>query len=82
MANANPLDGLDELLATIYETLKRQDKTLVELAVDVESLKAILTPDQRRHFEQEAAKARFGVAIGSETSRRLYDETIRRLRGK
>ena len=81
MADANP-DGLDELLAQIYETLKRHDKTFVELTVDVEALKSILNDGERLRFEQATAKARFEVALGSEAQSRLYDVMIRRLRDK
>lgn len=82
MANPNSLDGLDELLAGIYEILKRHEQILVDLTVDVEGLKSILTGQQHALLEQAKAKARFATALGSEAQVRLYDAMILKLRGK
>lgn len=79
---ANQLDGLDELLAGMYEILKRHEQILIDLTVDVEGLKANQTGHDQDLFEAAKARARFAIALGSEAQSRLYDETIRKLRGK
>jgi len=82
MENTNPLDGLDELLAGIFEHLKRHERALYDLSVDVEALKSNLTASDRALLEQAKGKARLEAALGFEGLMRLYDEMIRRLRGK
>ena len=82
MPDTKPVDERDELLARIYETLKRHEQILHDLTVDVEGLKANLNGRDREVFETAKAKARFEVALGFEAQARLYDETIRGFRDK
>jgi hypothetical protein len=81
MANIKQPEGLGELLIDVYEILKRHEKILIDLSVDVEGLKAVLSKDDHALFEQARAAARFESALGSEALTRLYDERIRQLRG-
>jgi hypothetical protein len=82
MADPNLIDGLNELLATIYETLRRHERILLDLSIDVEGLKAVLKEKDHALFEQARAAARFESALGSEAQARLYDAMIRRLRDR
>ena len=75
-----PDQDLDNLLAQICEHLKRHEKAVLDLTVDVEALKACLPAEQRPLFDEAAAKARFECTLGFETTVRVYDEIIRRFR--
>jgi len=82
MENANPMGGMRELLAEMFETLKRHERLLVDLTLDVAGLKATLTGDSLELFHRVREKARSGSSVEFDRHFHLYDETIQRLRDK
>lgn len=81
MENPGTTEGLNNLLAKIYETLQRHEKILVDLTIDVEALKVLVPEDQIEAFDSARETARSAVAFASDRQSRLYAETIGWLRG-
>src|SRR5579862_2180786 len=77
----NPLDGLDECLAGIYETLKLQVEKLHEMSVDTAALVHVLraSPQLSKGFDEERKRLLAELSEKHAERLRLLDETIRRL---
>ena len=81
--NIKEIDGLDELLAEIYETLKRHERMLTPPSVSAMALTKVLhqTPWFAAAYAQAFADAEKSIEEqGSSLQLRLLDEIIERLR--
>jgi len=74
-------DGLDELLAGMYEILKRHEQVLLDLTMDVEGLKSTLTGPDADTLQRAKEKALRVSSKEHALQLRLYDAMISRLRG-
>jgi len=80
----DPLDGIDEYLAGIYEVLRQHQQTLFELTIDTQAAIAVLkerAPQFPESFELCRTKALEAAKDAQTLQLRVLDATIARLRG-
>ena len=70
-----------ELLAEVYQILKRQDEALFEMRAEVDGLIAHLTGPESDRFAAQRDKTRLASTPEHDNQLRLLDATIQRLRG-
>lgn len=84
MNNSNPLDGLDEILSGICETLRQHENLLFEFSASAMALQELLEqkPELAQTFQairQRLKREQLGPPHAAQV--RLLDNMIARLRG-